>query len=43
VNIRGRQETAPHAWTLQEIESGAVIDGLRFFDFRTYHELHREH
>lgn len=31
-----------HPWTLQEIESGAVIDGLRFFDFRAYHELHRE-
>jgi hypothetical protein len=28
-----------HPWTLQEIESGAVIDGLRFFDYRTYHEL----
>ncbi|NRQ37514.1 hypothetical protein HII36_37640 [Nonomuraea sp. NN258] len=32
-----------HPWTLQEIESETVIDGLRFFDFRTYHELHREH
>jgi hypothetical protein len=32
-----------HPWTLQEIESGAVIDGLRFFDFLAYHELHREH
>ncbi|GAA2341289.1 hypothetical protein [Dactylosporangium salmoneum] len=32
-----------HPWTLQEIESGAVVDGLRFFDFRAYHELHREH
>ncbi|WP_405476422.1 hypothetical protein [Streptomyces sp. NBC_00009] len=31
-----------HPWTLQEIESGTVIGGLRFFDFRTYHELHRE-
>jgi hypothetical protein len=29
-----------HPWTLQETESGTVIDGLRFFDFRTYHELH---
>jgi hypothetical protein len=29
-----------HPWTLQEIESGTVIDGLRFFDFRAYHELH---
>ncbi|MEU1599974.1 hypothetical protein ABZ468_46140 [Streptomyces sp. NPDC005708] len=29
-------------WTVQEIESGAVIDGLRFFDFRAYHELNRE-
>ncbi|MFF5019425.1 hypothetical protein [Streptomyces sp. NPDC001165] len=26
-----------HPWTLQEIKSGAVNDGLRFFDFRTYH------
>ncbi|MGY1455924.1 hypothetical protein [Streptomyces sp. SS8] len=34
----------PHPWTLPEIISGAVIDGLRFFDFRGYHELnHREH
>ncbi|MFJ3140807.1 hypothetical protein ACIPK5_33605 [Streptomyces sp. NPDC086843] len=32
-----------HPWTLREIQSGTVIDGLRFFDFRTYHELHREH
>jgi hypothetical protein len=24
-----------HPWTLQEIESGAVINGLRFFDFCT--------
>lgn len=32
-----------HPWTLQEIQSGTVIDGLRFFDFRTYHKLHCEH
>ncbi|MEJ8640138.1 hypothetical protein [Streptomyces sp. MS2.AVA.5] len=32
-----------HPWTLPEILSGAVIDGLRFFDFRGYHELSREH
>jgi hypothetical protein len=32
-----------HPWTLLEIESGTVIDGLCFFDFRTYHELRREH
>ncbi|WP_331446650.1 hypothetical protein [Streptomyces xanthochromogenes] len=32
-----------HPWTLPEILSGAVIDGLRFFDFRGYHELNREH
>ncbi|OHV39111.1 MULTISPECIES: hypothetical protein [Pseudofrankia] len=31
-----------HPWTQQEIQSGAVIDGLRFFDFRTCHELNRE-
>ncbi|NEA66784.1 hypothetical protein [Streptomyces sp. SID12488] len=31
-----------HPWTLQEIESGTVIGGLRFFDFRTHHGLHRE-
>ncbi|MFI5964745.1 hypothetical protein ACIA8J_21535 [Streptomyces asoensis] len=29
-----------HAWTLREIESGAEIEGLRFFDFRAYHERH---
>ncbi|MER5184495.1 hypothetical protein ABT009_40320 [Streptomyces sp. NPDC002896] len=29
-------------WTLQEIKSGAANDGLRFFDFRAYHELNRE-
>ncbi len=28
-----------HPWAPAEIESGAVVDGLRFFDFRTYHEL----
>ncbi|MEU0523123.1 hypothetical protein [Streptomyces niveus] len=27
--------------TLPEIVSGAVIDGLRFFGFRGYHELTR--
>ncbi|WP_327748518.1 hypothetical protein [Streptomyces europaeiscabiei] len=27
-----------HAWMLQEIESGAVVDGLRFFDCLTYHK-----
>ncbi|MGW3134005.1 hypothetical protein [Streptomyces sp. NPDC001123] len=32
-----------HPWTLREIQSGTVIDGLRFFDFRTAYELHREH
>ncbi|MET8435948.1 hypothetical protein ABZV61_24785 [Streptomyces sp900116325] len=31
-----------HPWTMQDIESGAVNDGLRFFDFRAYHELNRE-
>jgi len=31
-----------HPWTWQEIESQAVIGGLRFFDFRTAHELQRE-
>ncbi|MEV0040408.1 hypothetical protein [Streptomyces sp. NPDC050804] len=30
-----------HPWTLQEIESGVVNAGLRFFDFRAYHELNR--
>ncbi|MFJ4809374.1 hypothetical protein [Streptomyces longwoodensis] len=30
-----------HPWTLHEIQSGAVIDGLRFFDFRAYHELNQ--
>ena|GEM_PF-3331988 len=29
-----------HAWTLVEITSGAVVGGLRFFDFRAYDELH---
>ncbi|MER5935304.1 hypothetical protein [Streptomyces sp. NPDC002054] len=29
-------------WILQEIESGAELDGLRFFDFRTYHELYHK-
>ncbi|MFD7934536.1 hypothetical protein ACFV4T_08365 [Streptomyces sp. NPDC059755] len=31
-----------HPWTLPEILSGAVIDGLCFFDFRGHHELNRE-
>lgn len=30
-----------HPWTLQEIESGATVDGLRFFDFRGHHERSR--
>lgn len=29
-----------HAWTLQEIQSGVLVDGLRFFDFRAYHQRH---
>jgi hypothetical protein len=29
-----------HAWTLQEIQSGALMDGLRFFDFRAYRQRH---
>lgn len=31
-----------HPWSLPEIKSGAVNDGLCFFDFRTYHQLKRE-
>lgn len=31
----------PRLWTLPEIVSGTVIDGLRFFDFRGYHERNR--
>lgn len=34
--------TLPTPWTVNEIQSGAVIDGLRFLDFRAYHELNRE-
>ncbi|SFL78920.1 hypothetical protein SAMN05192584_12731 [Streptomyces pini] len=30
-----------HAWTLREIETEVEVEGLRFFDFRTYHERHR--
>ncbi|GGN59131.1 hypothetical protein GCM10010112_13740 [Actinoplanes lobatus] len=26
-----------HAWTLPEIQNGTAVDGLRFFDFHTYH------
>jgi hypothetical protein len=29
-----------HAWSLREIQSGASVGGLRFFDFRTFH--HRQ-
>jgi hypothetical protein len=32
-----------HPWTPEEIESGAVVDGVRFFDFRTYHKLRHEY
>ncbi|MFE3516476.1 hypothetical protein [Streptomyces sp. NPDC059166] len=32
----------PHPWTLPEILSGAVIGGLRFFDFRGCHGPDRE-
>ncbi|MGP3915130.1 hypothetical protein [Nonomuraea sp. 10N515B] len=35
--------TPPTLGLCRKIESGVVIDGLRFFDFHTYHELHREH
>ena len=31
-----------HPWTLPEVLSGAVIDGLHFFDFLGYHELNRK-
>ncbi|MFD0078501.1 hypothetical protein ACFVIY_39495 [Streptomyces sp. NPDC127166] len=31
-----------HPWTLQEAQSGAVVNGLRFFDFRASRELKRE-
>jgi hypothetical protein len=31
-----------HPWTLQEIKSGPVNDGLRFFDCQAYQELNRE-
>ncbi|MEU1300000.1 hypothetical protein [Streptomyces shenzhenensis] len=34
-------DCSTHAWTLQEIKTGAVNDGLRFFDFRTHHALNR--
>jgi len=27
-----------HCWTLHEIESALQVDGLGFFDFRTYHD-----
>jgi hypothetical protein len=30
-----------HAWTLKEIQSRVLAGGLRFFDYRTYHELQR--
>ena len=31
-----------HPWTLPEVRSGAVIDGLRFFDVRAHHARHKE-
>jgi hypothetical protein len=31
-----------HPWTLQEIRSGAMVGGLRFFDYRAHHELDDE-
>ncbi|MFE9812801.1 hypothetical protein ACFYRN_44900 [Streptomyces sp. NPDC005227] len=31
-----------HPWTLGEIKSGTGNDGLRFFDFRAYHQLNGE-
>ncbi|MGI5440036.1 hypothetical protein ACQEV4_22425 [Streptomyces shenzhenensis] len=34
-------DCSAHAWTLQEIKTGAVNDGLRFFDFRAHHALNR--
>ncbi|MEW2471799.1 hypothetical protein AB0919_43590 [Streptomyces sp. NPDC046994] len=35
-------EYTTRPWTLPEILSEAVIDGLRYFDFRGYHRLNRE-
>ncbi|RCV51638.1 hypothetical protein [Marinitenerispora sediminis] len=35
-------DCSAHPWTPQEIASGAVNDGLRFFDSRTYRELSGE-
>ena len=29
-----------HAWTLPKIQSGASVDGLRFFDFRAHYQRH---
>jgi len=31
-----------HAWTLIEIESNKKIDGLRFFDYKGYHEKNKK-
>ncbi|MFD3687183.1 hypothetical protein ACFWTE_20490 [Nocardiopsis sp. NPDC058631] len=31
---RAVDDYSAHPWTLEEIESGAVVGGLRFFDFR---------
>ena len=30
-----------HAWSLQEIMAGSTFDGLRFFDFKKYHDRRR--
>ncbi|MFD0598408.1 hypothetical protein ACFQZ4_44055 [Catellatospora coxensis] len=32
-----------HPWTLPEIESGTVVDGLRFFDHRAWCGIHCTH
>ncbi|MFH8395380.1 hypothetical protein [Streptomyces sp. NPDC018036] len=40
---RATDDYTARPWTLPEILSGTVIDGLRFFDFRGHYELSREH
>ncbi|MFJ8603598.1 hypothetical protein ACIREM_33800 [Streptomyces shenzhenensis] len=32
-------DCSAHPWTLREINSGAVNDGLRFFDFRQWRDV----
>lgn len=36
-----QDEFTDHLWTLEELTSGATVDGMRFFDFLEHHRRRR--